>query len=297
MSDKIPVAQIGASPEEPFKVYTSTPEIGFLRRGVQPPSTVYVDVGDDIQIGCASSQTNETVTVSYRLLRAVDGVIVLGQFAVHPKNDRSVQTYTESLTEGFLLSVSCQAAVATTRGQTFVRVFLTAPELGNGRPSYMLMADYVTTAMSPAHPNGRVLAPSEGPGWPHSVFGTAPLAGFQWAVTVPANARWAVRTGQSLFTTDAVVANRQTGIVAIQAGNQTFQGMGEVVIPASQSVVQSLSLLRNVPAAGSGIVWVPLPKDLLLLGGDRLNSLTLNMDAGDSYLAPVLGVEEWLDNV
>jgi hypothetical protein len=106
-----------------------------------------------------------------------------------------------------------------------------------------------------------------------------------------------VRVGNTLFTTDAVVANRQSGIVIAQAGNQTFQGMAEVAVPANQAVVQALSLLRNVPAAGSGIIWVPLPPDLLLLAGDTIESITLNMDPGDSYLAPILGVEEWLDNV
>ena len=159
-----PVLPLGSQPDtDNFQVYTQRPVVRFLKQGVQPPSQVYVTASDNIQVGCASSQVNEAVTITYRLLRA-DGELIEGQFIVHPPADRSIKVYSEDLAEGFLLSVSCKAAVATTRGQTFVRVFLTHPELGAGQPSYMLMADYVTTAMAPAHPNGRVLAPSEGPG-------------------------------------------------------------------------------------------------------------------------------------
>jgi len=295
---KIPVAAIGAAPAsaDEFQIYTARPDVRFLSRGVQPPSQVYVSVGDDIVVGCASSVANETVTVSYRLLR-FDGELVLGQFALHPKSDRSLTVYSESLAEGFLLSVSCKAAAATTRGQTFVRVFLTDPAFGPGQPSYMLMADYVTTAMAPAHPNGRVLAPTEGPGNIRSVAIAAPGAGADFGAPVPVNARWRLISAEALLTTSAAAGVR-TALLDIQV-----PGGGVFVCPPQQNQNPSVgqfyyahSIVQYAGSVAIGNFWAVSPGIILPTGG-AIVSVTLNIGLADQWSNIILMVEEWLDNV
>lgn len=283
-------------PSEEFQIQTQKPNVRFLSKGVQPPSQVYVAQNDDIVIGCASSATGEIVTVSYRLLRH-DGVLVLGQFQVQPASDRSVKVYQESLAEGFLLSVSAKAKIATTRGVTFVRIFITDPALGGGQPSYMLMADYVTTAMAPAHPNGRVLAPVEGPGAVRAIQGTTPPLGSNWVISCPNNARWKPRGLICTLATSAVVQNRLASIAISTAASVCFVGAADKVTPASMVVTFGCAALTPyvTPTPTSG--FLPLPPELVMLANDSINSTMQFFDAGDQWEGIFLTVEEWLDNV
>jgi len=265
---------------------------------VLPPSPVYVGIADLLVVAAASSQTNEVVTVNYRLLRASDGAIVPGQLTVAPANTRAVKVQTLQLAEGFLLSVSVKAAVASTRGMTFVRAFLGAGPFGAGQPSYMLMADYVTTAMAPAHPNGRVLAPTEGPGNVYSVRAAHAPAGTLWSITVPANARWRVQSIQSQLVTSATVANRNvflvisspTDIVTIIPSNSTQT--------ASQTVFYCWADGAPFQSDAIGHVLAPLPRGIIVLPNYVLTSNVNLMQAGDQWSDfAVTWVEEWLDNV
>jgi hypothetical protein len=284
------------APEEPFQIFTKKPDVRFLSRGVQPPSQVYVSVGDDIVVGGASSVAGETVTFSYRLLR-FDGELVLGQFQLALPADRSLKVYRESLAEGFLLSVSCKAAAATTRGQTFVRVFLTDPALGAGQPSYMLMADYVTTAMAPAHPNGRVLSPPEGPGNLKAFIVGAPAPGADWQLTVPTNARWRIETVRADLATSAAAGNRTPRLFFGYGGPSS----GSYAPIASQAPGTSFTYAAantteyNTPASLTS-AW-PLPANLVLLAGMTIQSTTIGLDAADQWSGIAVYVEEWLDNV
>jgi hypothetical protein len=272
--------------------------VSWQLKRVPPPSPLYVSVDDKLVVGAASSQTNEVVTVNYRLLRASDGVIVPGQFTVKPLATRAIQVQQQQLAEGFLLSVSVKAAVATTRGMTFIRVFLGAGAFGAGQPSYMLMADYVTTAMAPAHPNGRVLAPVEGPGLLYSVRAAHAPAGSNWLFTVPTNARWRVQSIQSQLVTAAAVANRAvslvmsspTDIIAIIAANTTqAASITEFYIWADGAPYQ----LDTRP-----VDLQPLPRSVTLLAGFTVNAQVLNIQAADQWSDfAVIFVEEWLDNV
>jgi hypothetical protein len=269
---------------------------------VPPPSPVYVGVDDLLVVGAASSQTNEVVTVNYRLLRAADGVIVPGQLTVAPANTRAVKVQTQQLAEGFLLSVSVKAAVATTRGMTFVRAFLGAGPFGAGQPSYMLMADYVTTAMAPAHPNGRVLAPTEGPGWVHPFQVTNPAAGADWNFIVPTNARLRLQTFSAIFSTSPTAATR-TPILDIGSGGTPFafrmpSNFGHV---ASTIATYSGGAAAALPVqpANAGVITVPVPTGIILSGitTDAVSTATTNIQAADQWSQIVLGIEEWLDNV
>jgi|SRR6267142_687589 len=285
---------------EPFKIYTAKPTVKFLRQGVQPPSQVYVSINDNLVVSCATTTTNEVVTVSYRLLRA-DGELVMGQFNISPANNRSIAVHSESLAEGFLLSVSLKAAVARTRGQTFCRVFLTDPVLGPGQPSYMLMADYVTTAMAPGHPNGRVSAPSEGPGNLTGIFIAPPAPGQQISFETPVNTRWLIRGIIGVLTTDATVFDRQP--IILIANPPTYDYEGQVLDGQPASSVRHYSWAPNVPYLFSGPTVnqeqtvMPIPSPSILFTNGVLQTAVPGMSPTDQWQGASVAFEEWLDNV
>lgn len=287
----------GSTPDnDTFRIASLPANIGFLKRAVQPPSDVYVETSDVLVVGVATSQNNEVLTVSYRLLR-FDGVVIHGQFTISPPNTRAVTIHSEQLAEGFLLSMSCKAATAVTRGQTFVRAFLTKPSLGQGQPSYMLMADYVTTAMAPAFPNGRVLAPTEGPGSPVVTQIGNPVAGNDFAITVPPNARWKLKSFAALFITAVGGGNRYPALITVRGAFGSWFGFANQFQAGGNSVQYGASCMTPGSAVSTQFSTLPLPLDLQLLGGDLFETQTLGISAGDQWQRILLAYEEWLDNV
>lgn len=272
--------------------------VSWQMKRLAPPSSLYITTDDVLRVSAASSQANEAVTVSYRVLRAFDGAIVYGQFQVSPGSNRAAVAQDQPTTEGFLLSASCQAAIATTRGQTFVRLFLNPKALGAGQPAQMLMADYVTTAMAPGYPNGRVLAPSEGPGNIRGLT-VAPAANAEVSFAVPTNARWRVMGGVWNLVTDATAGNRSTEILA-------FIGGAFVLDAFKSNLIASLTFRFNLGstafgetnAGGTGqdTIFIPLPPSLVFLASSTLSTSTTFVGAADRWTAQLL-VEEWLDNV
>lgn len=271
--------------------------ITWQTKRLPPPGGLYVSPDDNLVVSAASSQTNEVVTVNYRLLRAADGVVVPGQFTIAPASDRSLKTQTQHLCEGFLLSCSCSAAVATTRGQTFARVFLGAGAFGASQPSYMLMADYVTTAMAPAHPNGRQLAPAEGPGWLRQIAVGNIAFGVDWTQTIPNNAVWRLISVWTALSTSALGGARAVSLnVTGPSGNSLNLEPSATVAPAGFADINALSCY-HVPTPAGGDVFFPLPVDFKMFSQAAIRTNTAGLLIGDKFSAPVLTVEEWLDNV
>lgn len=274
--------------------------VSWQLKRLAPPSAVYVQVDDVLRVAAASSQANEVVTVNYRWLRASDATVQYGQFTVAPGANRTISVTDQPMAEGFLLSVSCKAAIATTRGQTFVRLFLNPKALGAGQPGYMLMADYVTTAMAPGHPNGRVVAPSEGPGNVVGVqLGIQPN-GADWTLSVPTNARWRVMSILAALQTTAGGVARQLNPAITSTGGGIFTRF----IAGTQAGgtqyfynFSALSLEAFTTVGTTTTVITPIPAELILPGGSFIKPQTANLLANDQWFLVNAQVEEWLDNV
>jgi hypothetical protein len=260
---------------------------------------VYVENRDVLRIAAASSQAGEVLTVSWRLLLP-SGDIVLNQASLAVPASRFIAIHDEPMAEGFLLSVACSAAVAITRGQTFARIFLTNPDLGAGQPSYMLMADYVTTAMAPSHPNGRVLAPTEGPGWLHNFGVVAPGPGADWVIVVPRNARWRLQGVTGVLSTGIAVANRNTSLRGLGGAQNAFQAISSAVQAASLAITYTWAPgVESRTSSGLNVTSIPIPygHNLSGIAGDSLDSSTFNIQAADQWSAIGAVIEEWLENV
>jgi len=274
--------------------------VSWQLKRITPPSALYVTVDDVLRVAAATSQTNEVVTVSYRLIRAADGKLVYGQLTIAPAATRALKVVDQPLAEGFLLSVSCKAAVANTRGQTFVRLFLNPKSLGSGEPGFMFMADYVTTAMAPGFPNGRVIAPSEGPGWMRALQVSNPAAGSDWILNVPTNTRWRLQAVRAALVTDGVAGNRQITLAANSTGFIAWQVEAFGTQPASTSYEYAFA--PNIVDRRDSAVFLaasPIPYGHILTSAntDSVQTVTFGIDPGDQWQAIIVSVEELLDNV
>ena len=272
----------------------------FAFQGLQPPSNLYVNVDDQLIISAATSQTAEVVTINARLLMP-NGRVEDMQFQIRPANTRVVLKQSFPLAEGFLLSVSASAAVAVTRGQTFVRVSLQRSASGAGQPAYVLLADYVTTQAVPGYPNGRILSPTEGPGYIYGVSVGNPSAGVGWQIANPTNARWKIRSFEATLTTNATAGNRTPQVTIADLGGGVFLGPGIASIPASTSAIVSGFACTPYAAASVGEFVVPIPPDCFLPGPPTVSAYLAVSAVGtlgtDQWSNIRVLVEEWLDNV
>lgn len=276
--------------------------VSWQLKRLPPPSALYVTADDFVVVSAATSQANEVVTVNVRRLDAHDARPHLEQLVIAPTFNRALVTKSKPLAEGFILSISCQAAIATTRGQTFVRVALGNAALGVNQPVQMLMADYVTTAMAPAHPNGRVLTPAEGPGNVYSVTPANPAPGADWQITVPANARWRVQSGNAFLQTSAAAGNRVPQIQIVQGSARTWLMATPAAIAASTLVEAVVGPGLVASTVFGALVQLPIPQNVILRGSnpsgaDFIGTTTSGLLVADQWSNTFLSVEEWLDNI
>jgi hypothetical protein len=288
------VAKVDYSPAGPSN------RTSFAFDHVQPPSIVYIQRDDVLVVQAATSQTNEVVTFNVRILQP-DGRIEESQFILRPASARASVSLTLTVSEGYLISLAATASVAITRGQTFARAFINRAIFGATSPAQTIFADYVTTLVSSGYPNGRVLAPTEGPGWVYSVTRANPAAGQDWTITLPANTRWRIRTVFAQLLTSATVVNRNVSLAISGTANFALI-LGALATQTAGQQIQYTGLgLPPTAQASTALAGLPLPPDLVLASttgsGHQLGSNTTAMQAGDQWSQINMLVEEWLDNV
>lgn len=275
-------------------------DVSFLLKNASTPSTLYIERDDSLLIVAATSQTNEVITFNLRIMTP-DGRIQDNQFVVRPANTRAVTTQAQTLAEGYLLSLSAIATVAVTRGQTFARCMIVRSGAGIGGAAQMLFADYVTTFVTSGYPNGRILAPTEGPGLITTRNVAAPAAGVDWSVQPPTNARWRIVSWSGLFVASATVANRQVAaFVSSVPGSPWIAGPLANITAGQSANVSAAGITPYVSVLGQ-IIMLPLPPQLILTNGavvlQTMGVQTVGLQVGDQWTNINLLIEEWLDNV
>jgi hypothetical protein len=181
------------------------------------------------------------------------------------------------------------------RGQTYVRVSA-LQVLDTDVVRRVLISDYVTDDYWPSgSPQGRIISPLEGPGFLRTVTGSDPPAGQEFSITVPTNARWRIRHLRAVFVTSATTATRIAQL-EVHVG-----GAARTALVPSEGQAASLTRRYNLQPvtfnpgiATTQIYWLG-SEDLVLPQGAVISSNTLNLQAGDNWGAPVLLVEEWIE--
>ena len=205
--------------------------------------------------------------------------------------NRSLVTTTFDVPDVPLMLQVSPAVAGVRRGECYVRLTL----LMGGFPVGRLSSAYVTDSKNISWPPGVFEGFTEGPGLLRSVTGTNPAAGANIAESVPTNARWKIRSLKFRFITDATVATRIVNI-RFEDGTSKF-----VHIPPGTTQTASLTYdysayhIGEYSTDAKSDIQINLPPDIILLQAWGLETNTVNLQAGDDYGAPIMMVEEWIE--
>lgn len=291
--------------------------VDFGFHAIDPPSTLYIQRNDVLNVEVITNQPLETVRICTRLLLPVMPLpgqpdtgtpvfqatpqrggtnIVEGQSNIAPTALRTAQFLNIPLMEAFLLSVNAFSTVATTRGQTFCQVILQRAGGGSGA-SQTLFADYVTLNKNLSFPGGRALNPIESNGWSHSVQVPNPAAGADWTLTVLPGQRFSPKSFLAFFTASATVATRQVNVIIDDGVNAVWQDDIATGFTASQS--GAVAGAQTLATAGVFVTeqFVLIPPGIFLEPGWRMRTSTTGIQAGDQWSSIWFAMEEWFDLV
>lgn len=297
---------------------TSTPTVStFNFKNIPPPGGLYVTRNDSLQLSVNNSAANVSVDVHARMLIASPTSILPGQ-PDHPPDptqssvpsntiasitqnfvpgtNRLTNVFFVPLSEGWLLNLTVGLTGFSRKGQTYVYLFLQRGDAVGGPQSGTLLSGYTTNPATLIWPGGGTIYPTDGAGWLNSVNKANPAAGSDFLFTVPANARWRVRS----FSATYVVPNTGSArvvraVVKDAAGNLIWQGVGQQTAGINATFNVSAAPGQNSSTADPFAIQLPLPGDLALPQGFTFGTSSGGIQAGDQYSNIWAEVEEWIE--
>jgi len=250
-------------------------------------NSALIKSGDILRVTTWNSLTAQSLTVSGRFADGSDFSSTL-----NPTSDRLASIANIALGEKVPISVVVSTAVATQRGQTFVRIAIVDSA---GTQRAVLAQDYVTVAAPLAWPGGRISSPTEGPGAIRNITGTDPAPGAQSVEVVPTNARWRLLAWRATLTTDATAVTRNNPTLLFDDGANLFWvWFTPETVPASAIRRYNFAIIGVEHPNRSGEFGQPLP-DLSLRANYRIRTSVGSFQTGDDWSAPQMVVEEWID--
>lgn len=223
--------------------------------------------------------------------------VLRAKHTIVPTTDRLVNTVTVPLGAGWLMTAQLVASAGTPRrGQCFARVELVSGIAASADSLATILQGYVLDTSGLAYPGSPIESSTSGRGVVRSVLGTDPAAGVEISEAVPANARWRLIGVAYTLVASAAVANR-TPILTIDDGATIlWTSSSAVAVTASQTAKYRAAAGVPFFTVDTREYQLPLPSDLILMGGFRIRTVTGAIDAGDNYGAPQLLVEEWIED-
>jgi hypothetical protein len=294
-----PAPAAHAAAEPPFQSQTEPPAITLGAKGGPAISldAVYITQDDFLQLSVWNSNPALTsVTVQIRMLKP-DGQIVITASSISGlTSDRTQNVETFGQLEGFILGVVVgPPGVAVLRGQTFVNVALVRGTPAAPLMTEVLLADYLTSALQPSWPYGRVFSAVEGPGWVHTIASAAPAPGNQAAIVQPPNTRWRVISIETSLQTSNFPGPRTVVLDIIDAVGNTV-----MLIPAAAQ--QTASLTWNY-TFGSNLslfqanvyLSAPIAATQTMGAGTQFEVGAQALNVADQFGVTTMAVEEWID--
>jgi hypothetical protein len=268
----------------------------FRQRQINPPAHLWVTPDDFLVAGVVNALTGVQLQVQARLLLP-DGQISLPGFTINPAADRVLRYFNTQLYYGYLVSVCVWAIGATlpTGTNTFCSLQLVRPPIAGFNLDWPMASGYVTANTFLATPYGAQSAAVTSNGQIYTVVGAAPAAGADWTITVPASARWRLRSVTATLTCTAAAGNRNPGF-QVNDGTNYFLFVPPPVT-SGPNAIQRYNWapgVANNPAGGNAIT--PIPDNFILGPGYKFGVGTGALQGGDQWTAPVYEVEEWLNS-
>lgn len=269
--------------------------IGLDTENASPPTHAYINPDDVLHVFIASSLTSPTVRVFARLLLP-DGTIVPNAWTYNPVNGRLGQSFLQTLTECFLLTITVDVPNGTTTGQTFVRVSILRGSFNAIATSALLLQGYASGTDLLSWPMSPCWPKFYGHGNIRSITGTTPAAGQQIVETVPAGAIWRLMAFHFVLTASAAVSTRVPYLVLTDGTN----AVAAITTPAADGITaggtRNYYFADNVGPSISGTIFSTgnVPREFYMQPGWRIASSVTPMDAADQLSAVQYVVEEWM---
>ena len=214
-----------------------------------------------------------------------------------PNSDRTIVTTDHPIGIGGLLHLTAFVSGASPLvGQTFVIVQVIR---GAGAAAIVLgtlLQGYVTSTQGLGWPGSPIQSSIEGGGYIRQVTGTMPAAGANISETVPAGCRWELQVLNVLLTTSAAAGNRTPFLFIDTPANVIAVSGQSGFVPASSTYYVQFATNEQCQAlTAGGVLEAPIPSPFALTAGQRFRTVTVNLAAGDQYVAPYYVVREWLE--
>ncbi len=272
-------------------------QLELYKRTIQPPAALWVDANDLLTLKSRNSLSGVNLQAVARVMEP-DGRINTTLISQGPSTDRSINTTSQALYEGYLLSASVIAIGPTfpTRGQTYATLQLLRMPSPSNLTHFVLGADYVTGSLGIEWPYGRTISPLEGQGVLRSIAVTTPAAGANWTQTVPTGARWRVRDARFRLVTSAVAGSR-VPVIRLTDGVNVLAEFGTTLSQAAGVTVDWNAIAGQgfeSDATGPNVEY--MQPEVMLLAGWIITVRTPAIDVGDQYSAVRLTVEEWIED-
>ena len=282
-------------------VYLPTTEdynalVDFRRWHVQGPSLVYLTVDDVVLLEYYQPVFSSSISLTMRVLTPAGEVMPvaytysgLGTTAGTTPGLRQVAGV-----EGYLLSATL-TSTGQNRGQCFVRLSV---QRGLGAQDVVhpmiLCQGYASQYEYVCWPNGQIQSPLDGRGLSRTFVGTAPAAGAEISITVPAGVHWILRSVAFTLTTSSGGTNRQEHLVLDDGANVFWAGVSAAPQGASATDYVSWAAGASPASDATPAIQGTLPPECRMRPGWRIRTVTTGIQAGDQYSAPIVLVEEFV---
>jgi hypothetical protein len=279
-------------------VYLPTKEdydalVDFRRRGISGPPLVYLTVDDTLLVEYYQPQANFTVIVTLRVLTPAGQVVPVAYNYPNASNTVGTAPTQKQISgvEGYLLSATVFSS-AQSRGQTFVRLSVRRGYGSQDTANPMVLCQgYATTYEYVCWPNGEIESPLDGRGYMSITVVSAPAAGAEISVPVPAGVNWILRSVSYSLTTSAVVANRLSHLVLDDGANIFWEGVSGSAEAASLTERYSWTAGISAQSDAGNVIQGAIPTECRMRPGWRVRTVTSALDLGDQYSSAIILAE------
>jgi len=273
----------------------SAPTWANLNTRSVPAGELWVTPDDYLIVGVQNSKSGVTLQVGLRIW-GPDGSFVGGTTLITPTSDRALHYTAIPLPYGYLAAVAVVAtAGAPQRGQCYASLRVARGPTSAFLTWWHLGADYVTAAQGPTWPPGRIITPTEGRGLIYDLAIARAIAGSEWSITVPTGAIWRVLDFAQELNTSGTAATRRIRVQWNINSNRFHTQVSGSTQTAGQDLVYYWGAGVSEEHTNGSAVQLDFPLGIFLPAAWTLQSSTIALDAGDTWLGGEILVEEWIN--
>jgi hypothetical protein len=267
-----------------------------LNAGSAPSgASLFLNADTHVRVTAWEADVGTTLVITSLLWHPVLG-LQKSRETLTPTPDRVASVKAIPMGIGWLVSLQVAGDGVAKRGQCYVRVELTNGFAATGESLATIIQGNLGTKSALSYPGGPQASALDGPGNLRFVTIANPAPGAEFTQTVPTDARWKILAIGFTFTASVAVANRSFTVLFRKSGVTLYEVGTGIVITASQAPRYRLAAGVPFLTVDTLAYTLPLPTDFFLTGLSQILSITANIQAGDDYTAPLLLVEEWIDD-